>query len=112
MSTTDLTFECSIDREIYDYADKKYINIKLDEDAVWKINKIQYVSVNINPLVGNILKVKIPFRYRKIEVPVRGDKTVYELKKDDVIMITIKYCGVWKAENLSGYAWKAVLISS
>jgi hypothetical protein len=110
---TELTFECVIDRELYEFSDKKYINIAVDENTVQRINRIQYISVNINPLVGNILKVKVPFRYRKLEVEVVGDRTVYELKKGDFVSaITVKCCGVWKVAEISGYAWKVTSIAT
>ena len=112
---SELTFECVIDRELYEFSDKKYINIAVDEDTVRKINRIQYVSVNINPLVGNILKVKVPFRYRKLEVEVTGggDRTVYDLKKGDFVSsITVNCCGVWKVAEISGYAWKVTSINT
>ena len=33
---TELTFECVIDRELYEFSDKKYINIAVDETTVQK----------------------------------------------------------------------------
>ena len=106
----ELEFECTLARPIYDYNNKKYINLQLDETLIEKVNKIQCVPVHINPLIGGILKVKLPFRYKKFEFKMIGDKTIYELGYDDPIAIRIKYCGIWKADGFSGHAWKVISI--
>ena len=105
---TELEFSCTVARPLYDYSDKKYMNLLLDTETENKINRIQFIKVDINPLIGNVLKVKVPFRYRKIDFPVYGDKTLYELEEGDEVRVKIKCCGVWKVDDLSGYAWKFV----
>ena len=107
---SELEFECTLARPLYEYNDKKYINLQLDDTVTEKINKIQYVSVQINPLVDNTLKVKLPFRYKKFEFRMIGAKTIYELNYDDPITVRIKYCGVWKLDGFSGHAWKVISI--
>ena len=107
----ELEFECGVARPLYEYSDKKYINLQLDETVTQKVNKIQYVPVQVNPLIDGVLKVKLPFRYRKFEFKMIGDKTIYELGHDDAITVRIKYCGVWNVEGVSGHAWKVISIS-
>lgn len=103
---TELEFTCTVARTLYEYSDKKYMNLLVDAETAYKINKVQFARVDINPLIGNVLKVKVPFRYRKIDFPVGGDRTLYELEEGSEVRVKIKCCGVWKVEDLSGYAWK------
>jgi uncharacterized protein YlaN (UPF0358 family) len=107
---TELDFTCRVARTLYDYSDKKYMNLLLDAETASQVIRVQFSRVDINPLIENVLKVKVPFRYRKIDFPVRGDKTLYELEEGDEVRVKIKCCGIWKVEDLSGYAWKFVLL--
>ena len=108
---TELEFSCLISRTLYEFSNKKYMNLLLDADTTSRINRVQFIKVDINPLIGNILKVKVPFRYRKIDFPVKGDKTLYELEEGNEVRVKIKCCGVWKVDDLNGYAWKFVGLS-
>jgi len=109
----EVTCECVIDRELYEYNAKKYINLELDEYAVEIVKTVQKAPVDFNPLVGNVLKVKVPYRYRKLECKVGGGagKTLYDFTEGVKALVCIKCCGVWSAEGVTGYAWKLVTIS-
>ena len=104
----ELEFECTIARPLYEYNLKKYIHVQLDELSTQKVNRMQY---QLSPLIDGILKVKLPFRYKKFEFKMIGDKTIYELGYDELITARIKYCGVWKVGEFSGHAWKVISIT-
>ena len=107
---SELEIICTVSRPVYDYSDRKYMNLHLDKPTVKKVNKIQFIPVQINPLVDDVLKVKLPFRYKKFEFKIIGDKTIYELLTGDTIIARIKYCGVWNLETFTGHAWKVISI--
>ena len=58
-----------------------------------------------DPLEGNVLKVKVPFRYRRVMCNVDGDTPVQSLKKGDTVLTEIQFNGVWNAHDHSGYSW-------
>ena len=109
---TEVHVEITVDRGVYEYNDKKYINFKLDDRVAKIIKTTQKANVDIDPLDENgVLKVKIPFRYRKFECKVNEpNKTIYDYDYGKRAVARIKCCGVWEASGTTGYAWKLVSI--
>jgi hypothetical protein len=98
---------------MYTLNDKKYIDIELDEKTLETVQKIHEGSKKflksekvLLPLEGSSLKIKIPFRYNRIMCKVFGSKTMYELKKGDLVEFIAEYTGVWSAGDYCGVAWK------
>ena len=110
---TNINFQCTVSNPYFDRNKKKYLILKLSDKDVKKVHSehvktskfIQNQKIK-NPLEGNLLEVKVPFRYNKISCKVSGDKTIQELEKDDMVDIIIEYCGVWNIGEWSGFAWK------
>ena len=96
---------------------RKYFTLELDSDTI-KIIKMNHVKKAIqvktlvDPLTGNLLKVKIPFRYNRVMCKVTGQKTIQEMVKGDQVTVEIKYCGWWESGDFGGPSWKLVSISS
>ena len=98
---------------MYDYNDKKYLRIRLPEKLVNisgnYTNTEQVVFYFLDklddPLDGNVLKVKVPFRYRRVMCNVDGDTPVQSLKRGDSVLTEIQFNGVWNAHEHSGYSW-------
>ena len=65
----------------------------------------------VDPLCGTVLRVKVPFRYRRVMCEVTGDKTIQELVKGDRVGVRLKYCGWWVAGEHGGPAWKLVSLT-
>ena len=107
---------CSIAEPMFgDY--RKYFTLELDSDTVKmiKINHVKKaipVKILVDPLNGNLLKVKIPFRYNRVMCNVTGQKTIQEMVKGDRVQVEIKYCGWWESGGFGGPSWKLVSISS
>ena len=57
-----------------------------------------------NPLDGNILTVKVPFRYRRVMCNVKG-RPIQSLIKGDDVEVEIDFKGVWNVGNYSGFSW-------
>lgn len=101
---------------MYEYNDKKYFRVRVPENMTHTISNIHMHSSRFiqnqnldNPLDGRVLKIKIPFRYRRVMCNVEG-RPIQSLIKGDVIDVNVEFKGVWNVENHSGFSW--VLSSS
>jgi hypothetical protein len=96
--------------------ERKYIILELDSQSVQTI-KFMHVKRSLNvkqlvdPLDGNLLRVKIPFRYNRVMCRYTG-KTIQELVKGDPVEVDIKYCGWWVSGDFGGPSWKMESCSS
>ncbi len=114
-----LNFKCKISEKLYTRNEKKYLDLELLDPTVKRIEEVHVASNEylrsgklMNPLEGNILKVKIPFRYKKPTCKIDGNKLLYELDKGDIVNVNIEYCGVWQVGEYCGPSWKVTMIIS
>ena len=108
-----LYFECKVSRSLIERNDKRYLTLHLDNEDVLTVAKQQRQDVHfiknqkiMNPLDGDKLEVKVPFRYNRTMCKVFGSKTIHELIFGDVLEVEIEYGGVWNVGEWSGYSWK------
>ena len=105
-------FSCTIDQPAKENTGKMYIFLNLGDGPRSKIHDVhvasnQYLQGNLsNPLQGNVLKVKVPYKYNKVTCKVSGNKVLQELVKGDRVTVTIEYCGVWAVNGYCGPSWK------
>ena len=59
-----------------------------------------------DPLDGNILRVKIPYRYRRCMCKVEGLTPVEGMERGARVEVEISFAGAWNKGEHSGYAWK------
>jgi hypothetical protein len=105
--------EATVYEPMYEYNDKKYIRITVSDKVrdyilalhANKSDVILFPDKLDDPLEGNVLKVKVPFRYRRVMCNVEGDKPVQSLVKGDLVHAEIQFNGVWNAHEHSGYSW-------
>ena len=64
-----------------------------------------------DPLDGRVLKVKVPFRYRRVMCNVKG-RPIQSLIKGDEVEIEINFKGIWNVGAYSGFSWILTYISS
>ncbi len=108
----DVTFKCRISTELYDKNNKKYIELELVDPIKKRIETIHnytndYISKRfMNPLQGNVLKVKVPYRYNRVTCKVGGIKPVQEMERGDTVNVNIEFCGVWEVGDYCGLSWK------
>ena len=114
-----LTFKCKVHSPMYDHNGKKYIDIYMYEQTTSRVERIHmdmtgYVKQEkfMNPLQGNILKVKVPYRYNRVTCKISGKKVLQELEKNDIINVNIEFCGVWELNNYCGLSWKFNLVET
>jgi hypothetical protein len=111
-----MKFVAQVYEPMYEFNNKKYFRVKVPEKGRQIIEGMHasrtHLLKNTNvddPLDGHVLKVKIPFRYRRVMCNVEG-RPIQSLIKGDVVEMEIEFKGVWNVENHSGFSW--VLVSS
>jgi len=90
-----------------------YLRVRLDDDAARRARALQESrkdrllhGIVDDPLFGNILTVKVPYRYRRVMCDVRGAKPLQALEKGDECALELEFCGTWNLGEHCGYAWK------
>jgi hypothetical protein len=96
---------------MYEYNDKKYIRLTLPPNTSRRVFDIHQSKHHLLtnpgidiPLEGSVLKVKVPFRYRRVMCEVRG-RPIQSLVKGDTAEIDIEFKGAWNVGNHSGFSW-------
>ena len=94
-----------IKEPIYDYGGRKYIVVTLyDKDVRYFTSKDK--NVDSPSLVGNDLRIKVPFRYKRPTCTVIGLTPVRGLRKGNIVNIDVKYTGIWNVQGNTGTTWK------
>ena len=106
-----MKFVGKVHEPMYEFNDKKYIRIIIPAKISEIIDRMHtgkwYLLTNKhidNPLEGNILTVKVPFRYRRVMCEVRG-RPVQSLISGDEVDVNVDFKGVWNVGNYSGFSW-------
>ena len=106
-----MKFLGKVHEPMYDFNDKKYIRFIIPANVSeiierMHINKWRFISnPNIdNTLDGNILTVKVPFRYRRVMCEVKG-RPIQSLIKGDEVEVMVDFKGAWNVGNYSGFSW-------
>jgi hypothetical protein len=111
-----MKFVAKVYEPFYDHNDKKYIRFVIPQKVSEIIERMHASRMHLlvnqnadNPLDGNILTVKVPFRYRRVMCTFQG-KPIQSFIKGDEAEIEIEFKGAWNVGNYSGLSW--VLSSS
>ena len=108
-----IQIEGTVYTPMYEFNSKKYMRVEVDNrtrDYIHGLHesKSRFImnKQNVdNPLEGNVLTIKVPFRYRRVMCTVEGDTPVQSLAKGDKVKILANFSGAWNVANHSGYAW-------
>jgi len=108
-----MRFLANIHEPFYEFNDKKYIRIVVPEKIASIIVSMQEKKKHLiqnpfvdDPLDGNILRVKIPYRYRRCMCKVEGLIPVEGMERGARVDVDVSFSGVWNRGEHSGYAWK------
>ena len=106
-----MKFKAKVYEPMYEFNNKKYIRFIIPGDISVIIDRMHtkkwHLLKNGNldiPLDGNILKVKVPFRYRRVMCEVRG-RPIQSLCNGDELEVVLDFKGAWNIENYSGFSW-------
>lgn len=113
-----MKFRAKVYEPMYDFNNKKYIRLTIPQKASEIIrgmhtSRMHFLTNQIidDPLDGDVLTVKVPFRYRRVMCNVNG-RPVQSLIKGDEVEVEVDFAGIWNVGNYSGYAWKLMSITS
>ena len=111
-----MKFLAQVYEPMYEFNGRKYIRLTVPENVRAIVENMHIKrthllkSVNVDdPLEGRVLKVKVPFRYRRVMCSVEG-RPIQALVRGDEIEVEVDFKGAWNVENHSGFSW--VLSSS
>ena len=111
-----MKFVAKVREPMYDFNSKKYIRFIIPDKVSEIIERMHTNKTHLlqnsnvdDPLDGNVLTVKVPFRYRRVMCEVKG-RPIQSFIKGDEVDIEIKFGGVWNVGNYSGFSW--ILLSS
>ena len=106
-----MKFAAKVHEPMYDFNSKKYIRFIIPAKVSEIIERMHtqrwHLLVNEKidaPLDGNILTVKVPFRYRRVMCEVKG-RPLQSLIKEDEIEVEVDFKGYWNVGNYSGFSW-------
>ncbi len=106
-----MKFIATVYEPMYDFNDKKYIRFIIPQKVSEIIQRMHtnklHLLLNKNvddPLDGRVLKVKVPFRYRRVMCNVKG-RPIQSLIKDDEVEVVVDFKGVWNVGTYSGFSW-------
>lgn len=95
--------------QIFERNKKKYMKFKVDGEKIRQLHDARKHFLNKpnvdDPLDGDILTVKVPFRYNRIMCNT-GDKFIYDFQQDAPVIVEMTFCGTWEQGQSCGYAWK------
>jgi len=105
-----LNFNASVYTPMYECNKKQYIRFFVPDSIKQRVDyfharKILTTAHVDNPLEGNVLTVKVPYRYRRVMCKYEG-APVQSLKKGDDVEVDMDFMGCWYVGEYSGYSWK------
>lgn len=112
-----MMFTCTVHGPMVDHNNKKYLHLLVPDDVkraihqVYAQNPLAPGRHRDDPLDGNVLRVKVPFKYRRVFCTFEG-VPVQSLKKGDAVEVVALFMGVWTHGDYTGYSWKLNYIRS
>ena len=111
-----MRFSCRVHSPMVECNKKMYIRFLIPDDVKQRVEALHHRNPlhgehTENPLEGNVLTVKVPYRYRRVMCTFEG-VPVQSMKKDDEVDVDILYTGVWTYGKYCGYSWKLSYIKS
>lgn len=103
-----MRFVGEIYEPLYEHNERKYIRILIPPQVSSKVIQAhnKHPRQRFNPLDGNILTVKVPYRYNRVMVKMNGMKGVSSFVMGDRVEFEVDFKGVWKLDDAhSGYTW-------
>jgi flagellar motor switch protein FliM len=106
-----MKFSAKVYEPMYEHNEKKYIRFTIPQRVSEMIERMhanrEHLLTNksvSNPLEGQVLKVKVPFRYRRVMCEVKG-RPLQSLIRGDEVEIEVDFKGIWNVGDHSGFSW-------
>lgn len=108
-----MMIRAKIHKPMYDHNDKKYIQLAVPSKFASRVEQVHEANAGKlhngekqNPLMGSVLTVKVPYRYRRVMCQVVGSKPIQALREGDEVVVELEFTGAWNVGNTSGFSWK------
>lgn len=110
-----MKFSAKVHEPMYEFNEKKYLRLVIPETCSDIIRRMHTSKAHLltsvthvdDALEGRVLKVKVPFRYRRVMCAVEG-RPVQSLARGDEVEVEVEFKGAWNAGDHSGFAWVLV----
>jgi len=106
-----MKFVAKVHEPMYEHNEKKYIRLVVPQKVSEMIERMHANRLHLltnksvsDPLDGRVLKVKVPFRYRRVMCEVRG-RPVQSLIRGDEVEVDVDFKGIWNVGDYSGFSW-------
>jgi hypothetical protein len=106
-----MKFVTKVYEPMYEHNEKKYIRFTVPQKVSEMIERMHANRIHLltntsvsDPLDGRVLKVKVPFRYRRVMCKVTG-RPLQSLIRDDEVEIEVEFKGIWNTGDYSGFSW-------
>lgn len=106
-----MKFSAKVYEPMYEFNDKKYIRFILSDACADSIQRIHTSRSHLvtgssvdDSLDGNVLKVKVPFRYRRVMCVIEG-RPIQSLTRNEDVEVEVAFKGVWNVGTHSGFSW-------
>lgn len=110
-----LSTTCVVVAPLHTHNNKKYLEFKMNRGAVGVIRdahdavKDTLVTPNVHdPLAGDTLRVKVPWKGRNHLCTVVGNRPLSGLVEGDRVKVQVEFCGSWIVGDFSGTSWKLI----
>ena len=114
-----LSFRCKVGGPMHEKNGKYYMDLLLPDITAARIRRVhedmrKFLTKDSlwDPMSGNRLRVKVPYRYNRVTCKVSGRKVLQELDTNDFINATVEFCGVWEMSEWCGLSWKFTLVET
>tara|TARA_B100001093_G_C26635382_1_gene930701 strand:+ start:430 stop:819 length:390 start_codon:yes stop_codon:yes gene_type:complete len=110
-----LSTSATVVAPLHTHNNKKYLELRMNRSAVGVIRgahdavKDALVTPKVqNPLTGDVLRVKVPWKGRNHTCTVTGNKALCGLVEGDKVKVEVDFCGAWIVGDFSGTSWKLI----
>lgn len=110
-----LSTSAGVEAPLHTHNGKKYLALTLNRGAVGVVRRAHesvkdaLVTANVHdPLDGDCLKIKVPWKGRFPTCTVVGEKPLSGLVKGDQVKVQVEFCGAWIISDFSGMSWKLI----
>ena len=109
-----MRFVSDVHQPMFEHNGKQYIRVIVSDADARKVRYMQQKHILTTrhqdiPLDGNILTVKVPYRYNRVMCRFEG-APVQSLKQGDRVDFDAIFMGKWNVGEYSGLTWKMTYI--
>ena len=95
----------TVEEPYYDHNGRKFVSLDISSSGHLREIKEEDSGLEYPSCVGDIMRVKVPFRHRRPVVTTIGLRGVRSVKKGETVRVSLDYTGRWRKEDKFGNTW-------